>query len=103
MTATLTSILELTEAVQSAIDEGDWLRASEIEARRRSMLEAFFAASAARGAGLEPAGALEQLRERNQRLIGEVQHHRRRVLRDASMIRTGQIAVDAYGASCAET
>ncbi len=103
MTVTLSSILELTDRVQVAIDSCDWQLAAQLESERRSLLEAFFAEARTRGTVAEDGVALGELHERNRRLIGDVHHHRRRVLRDASMIRTGQAAVDAYGATRAET
>ena len=93
---TLSGILNLTEQVQSAIDAGDWQRASDLERERRALLEAFVAEQ---GLG-EPAGevrsALEALQLRNQRMLGEAHHHRRRVLREASTLKTGQSAARAY-------
>jgi hypothetical protein len=93
---TLAEILELTDRVQSAIDAGDWLAAQEVETRRRAAIEQLVAE---RGTGGEMARSLAQLHERNQRMIGEVHHHRRRVLRDASLVKTGQAAASAYGDS----
>jgi hypothetical protein len=96
MTTTLSSILDLTEQVQNAIDAGDWQQASDLESQRRAQLESFIAE---RGIG-EPGGdvrtALEALQLRNQRMLGEAHHHRRRVLREASTIKTGQSAARAY-------
>ena len=103
MSATLNSLLELTDEVQAAIDAGEWLRAADLEQRRRASLEAYVAEIRAGGGTVDADAELGRLYERNQRLIGDVHHHRRRVLRDASIVRTGQAAVGAYGATRAET
>jgi hypothetical protein len=94
--STLGAILDLTEQVQSAIDGGDWQRASELEAQRRAQLEAFVAELGVGEQGGELRGALEALQQRNQRLLGEAHHHRRRVLREASTLKTGHSAARAY-------
>jgi hypothetical protein len=91
---TLAQILELTDRVQAAIDAGDWVAAQEVETQRRAAIEQLVAEQ---GAGGAMAGALTQLHERNQRMIGEVHHHRRRVLRDAALVNTGRSAASAYG------
>jgi hypothetical protein len=93
---TLAHILELTDRVQAAIDAGEWLAAQDVEVERRAAIEQLVAEQ---GAGVDVKDALAQLQTRNQRMIGEVHHHRRRVLRDASMVKTGQSAASAYGDS----
>src|SRR3954468_16717828 len=93
---TLGVILDLTDQVQSAIDAGDWGRASDLEAQRRAQLEAFVAELGVGEPGGEVRGALEALQLRNQRLLGEAHHHRRRVLREASTLKTGHSAARAY-------
>lgn len=102
MYAALNVILELTEEIQTAIDAGDWQRASDIDAERRARLESLIAEHGDTDDGSAMRNAFAALLERNRRLIGEVDHHRRAVLRDASMIRTGQAAVSSYGAAPAE-
>jgi hypothetical protein len=100
MATTLAEVLELTDRVQAAMDSGDWLAAQDFETQRRAALERLVAE---RGTGGDMVGALAQLHERNQRMIGEVHHHRRRVLRDAALVKTGQSAASAYGDSRANT
>jgi hypothetical protein len=90
---TLAEVLDLTDRVQAAIDAGDWLAAQEAETLRRMALERLIAEQ---GTGGDLTRSLTQLHERNQRMIGEVHHHRRRVLRDAAMVKTGQAAASAY-------
>lgn len=103
MPAELTAILALTDEVQAAIDGGDWLRAGELEETRRGRLESLLATSTA--AELAPGAAmrtaLEALDERGRHLVGTAHHHRRRLLREASLVKTGAAAVDAYGRTAA--
>ena len=99
---TLGAILDLTDQVQSAIDAGDWPRASELEAQRRAQLEAFVAELGVGEPGGELRSALEALQLRNQRMLGEAHHHRRRVLREASTLKTGRSAALAYEGAPAE-
>jgi hypothetical protein len=93
---TLSAILDLTDQVQSAIDAGDWQRASDLESQRRALLAALVAEYGIGEPGGELRGAFEALQQRNQRLLGEAHHHRRRVLREASILKTGQSAARAY-------
>lgn len=93
MSGLMTAVIELTDRVQAAIDEGDWPRAQEIEATRRQLLEQL---AVAPGSGAELASVLAAVEERNQRLIGLVQHHRRRVLREAAVARTANAGAAAY-------
>ena len=93
MSTTLAAILELTDRVQAAIDAGDWQHARELEAQRLASLERLVA----QGAGaLDLDGILEDLQRRCLKTIGEVHHHRRRVLRDAALLSAGRTAVTAY-------
>jgi len=96
MTTTLGSILELTDQVQNAIDAGDWQRASDLEKERRARLESFVVEQGVGEPGGEIRSALEALQLRNQRMLGEGHHHRRRVLREASTLKTGLSAARAY-------
>jgi IS5 family transposase len=102
MTAAIGVILDLTEQIQAAIDGGDWQRASEIDTDRRAQLERLVADHAASDTTGALRAALENLERGNRRFMGEVQHHQRAILRDASMVRTGQAAVASYGGTPAE-
>jgi hypothetical protein len=98
--AQIAAVLALTDAVQEAINAGDWRAASEVEAGRREALEAIVACSVTSGHGpKELEDLLRAARDRSRRLIGEVDHHRRRLLREAQTIGTGQKAVDQYEAT----
>jgi hypothetical protein len=102
MSTTLAAVLDLTEQVQAAIDAGDWERARDLDIARLGQLEQLATEVKAddQGGARRALGALE---ERNRRMIGEVHHHRRRVLRDASLVKTGQTAAAAYGEFRPET
>jgi hypothetical protein len=93
MSKDLAQILDLTEQVQAAIDGGDWPRALELENERRAALERLVETPSIAD---ELRAALGELYARNQRMIGEVEHHRRRIVRDAAMLKTGRAAAAAY-------
>jgi hypothetical protein len=93
MPVQLTAILDLTDQVQAAIDGGDWLRARELEGAR---LEAI-ARLVAEGAGdTSLPSTLADLYARNQRMLGEVDRERRRLLRESALVTKAQAAVAAY-------
>jgi hypothetical protein len=92
MSPLVATVLDLTDRVQAAIDDGDWPRAQELETERRRLLEQL--AAAPDGGDLKPT--FVALEARNRRLIGLVEHHKRRVLREAAVARTGHDGVAAY-------
>ena len=85
-------VLDLTDQVHAAIDGGDWPRAQELETERRRVLEQL--ALAPDPSELEPTFAA--LEARNHRLIGLVEHHKRRILREAAVARTSHDGAAAY-------
>lgn len=96
MSPLISTAIELTDQVQTAIDAGDWPRAQELEAERLGVLQRLAAAPDPSG---ETVAAFLSLEERNHRLIGLVQHHRRRVLREAAVARSAEAGAAAYGAN----
>jgi hypothetical protein len=92
MSPLVATVIDLTDQVQAAIDDGDWLRAQELETQRRRLLEQL--ATAPDAGDLKPT--FVALEARNHRLIGLVEHHRRRTLREAAVARTGHDAAAAY-------
>ena len=92
MSPLVATILDLTDQVQAAIDGGDWPRAQELETERRRLLEQLAAAADAR----DLQSTFVALQTRNHRLIGLVEHHKRRVLREAAVARSGHDGVAAY-------
>jgi hypothetical protein len=97
MRAQLEVILSLTDQVQAAIDEGEWQQAHGLEIERRAALERLIEAN---GVGADGGVVLAALEERNQRLIGLVEHHKRRVLREAATVKTGHAVAAAYAEEC---
>jgi hypothetical protein len=92
--------LTLTERVHEAIQAGDWLRASELERERRAELEALVVEMQAAGSGAadgaDVEAALLELERRTLHLVGDVHHQRRRVLREASTMKSRRDAAAAY-------
>ena len=93
MTVQLTAILDLTEQVQAAIDSGDWQRARELESARCEAIVQLVAEGA--GDASLPS-ALADLYARNQRMLGEVDRERGRLLRESARVTAGQAAIAAY-------
>ncbi len=93
MSSLVATVLELTDQVQAAIGDGDWARAQELEdANVGTLLEQL--AGAADGSDLKPT--LLALEERNRGLIGLVEHHKRRIVREAAVARSGHEGTAAY-------
>jgi isocitrate dehydrogenase kinase/phosphatase len=92
VTTALDTLLELTDRVQAAIDAGDWQQASELESERRVQLEKLVAEQTAQ----DVRSALDAVAQRTHRLIGLVEHHRRRVLREATTVTAGHAAAARY-------
>ena len=98
MTPALQALADSQNAVQCAVDDGDWSRAAELEIEFRSCLAAVI--DSMRDGSPAELSTLRQTLEaavgRVARLIGEVAHHERRLVRDASMVSTGRRAAAAY-------
>ena len=92
MATALDTLLELTDRVQAAIEAGDWQQANELEAERRAQLEGLVAEPSV----MDSRSALDALAQRTHRLIGLVEHHRRRVLREATTVTAGHAAAARY-------
>jgi hypothetical protein len=86
------TVLALSDRVQSAIEAGDWAHAQELETERRRLLEQL----AVTGSDGERRSTFTALEARNHRLIGLVEHHKRRVLREAAVARTAHDGAAAY-------
>jgi len=93
MAVQLDAILDLTDQVQAAIDRGDWPRARELDVAR---CEALAQLVAERAGDPQVGAALAELYARNQRMLGDVDRERRRLLRESALLKTGQAAVAAY-------
>lgn len=92
MSALVAAVIDLTDRVEAAIDSGDWLRAQQLEGERRGLLEQL---ALSKGAA-EVRATLATLEARNLRLIGLVEHQKRRVLREAAVARAARDGAAAY-------
>ncbi len=93
----LDSLITRTDAVAEAISAGDWQRASQLEVERRQLLERYLEAESRAHGGLEHIrDQLTELVNRNNQFAGEVHHERRRILREASMMKRGRAAAAVY-------
>ena len=92
MATALDQLLDLTDRVQAAIDAGEWQQANELETERRAQLEKLVAEQTA----MDVRTVLEALAQRTHRLIGLVEHQRRRVLREATTVTAGHAAAARY-------
>ena len=93
MTTSIDALLELTDRVQAAIDAGEWQRASDLEGERRAEIERLLETLPGRA---EVISGLRALQQRTCVLMGVVEHHRRRVLREATMVSTGHTGAARY-------
>jgi hypothetical protein len=91
----LAAVIELTDRVEAAIEAGDWPGAGELERDRRRLLEELAASAAPR---VEVAQTFAALEQRNHRLLGLVEHMKRRVLREATVARGAHAGAAAYSA-----
>jgi hypothetical protein len=86
------TVIELTDRVEAAIESGDWLSAQQLEGERRRLLEQLAISDAAG----DLRATFATLESRNFRLIGVVEHLKRRVLREAAVERTARTGAAAY-------
>lgn len=93
----LSLVIALTERVEAAVAAGEWQEAADLEAQRTAALAALIERSGGKpGIAGELRDALSDIAARTHRLIGEAHHHRRTLLREASMVRLGRKAADEY-------
>jgi hypothetical protein len=99
----LKGLLAATTEVGDAIAEGRWEEAATLEAQRRDALAIFIQAKLKRGA--DPtvlATDIEQLHQQTHLLLGEADHHQRKLVREAFVARTGRKAVASYARNSAK-
>jgi hypothetical protein len=92
MSPLVATVIGLTERVEVAIEGGDWLRAQELETERRRLLEQLATAPDDGHLG----STFAALEARNRRMLGLVEHHKRRILREAAVARTARDGAAAY-------
>jgi len=92
MSGLVAEVIGLTDRVEAAIEAGDWPLAQGLETERLRLLE--------RLAQAPDAGDLKAtfaaLEARNFRLIGLVEHQKRRVLRESAVARAARDGAAAY-------
>ncbi len=95
-TAALAEALECTEALRLAVESGRWEEASELEARRRGLLDGYFARVTPPEELAEAVERLKCLAAANDALIGLADHVQRALEREALTLDTGRRAAQAY-------
>jgi len=93
----LKSLLAATEAIGDAITAGQWEQAAQLEAERRAQLQSFIAQQLEQNSDPgDLAATIQELHRRTFELMGEADHHQRRLVREAFVARTGRQAVASY-------
>ena len=96
----LETLIAQTDAVATAIADGDWEAATGLEVERRSLLQSFLERESQRHGDLEHLRAsLAEIHARGNQFVGEVHHHRDRIIREACTVRRGRDAVKEYDSS----
>ncbi|MDX1562118.1 MAG: hypothetical protein R3305_04290 [Gammaproteobacteria bacterium] len=93
------AVNRLADEIQQAINDGEWSRATELEQRRLEALKQLVVEQTENGHGGDLGEFLGDSQDLIRRQIGEVQHHQRRVVREATMIKTGRAATARYRAT----
>ena len=94
----LEPVMELSDALQAAINAGEWRRATEIDRERRQALEVLLDKLAP---SEELNAALAELQQQTHHLMGQAHHHQRRLVREASTLATGRAAAQEYSSTAA--
>ena len=93
----LKSLLAATEAIGDAITAGRWEEAALLEGQRREGLQTFILHQLEQD--VDPsklAATILDLQQRTYQLMGEADHHQRKLVREAFVARTGRKAVASY-------
>ena len=89
----LDQILELTRQVEAQVDAGEWAEASELETRRRALMEEL-AASARDTEGAH--GLFLELVGRHDQMVDKVTAYRQELEQQQGQLHRGTDAVHAY-------
>lgn len=92
----LAQALDCTLALRNAVESGQWDEASKLEARRRALLDCFFARVTPPEELAEAISRLRELAAANDTLIGIADHVQRSLEREATTVSTGRLAARAY-------
>lgn len=96
----LDALIEQTDAVAAAIAAGDWESATQLEIERRGLLRRYLERESLRHGNLEHLRAsLSELHARSNQFVGEVHHHRNRIVHEACTVKRGRDAVKEYDPS----
>ena len=93
MTTLLTSVLALTERVETLVGQGNWIEASEVERERRRVLERYVQAS-----NSNDIEGLEKLLERNRRTLETALDQRATLAQQSAALARSARALNAYSA-----
>ena len=94
--AILDDILELTAAVETAIEVGDWLAAGDFDRQRQALLHALLAERSAADLDTETRQALQRVLARNEDSIARLTEQRSELTGTQQKLRRGAVAVRAY-------
>lgn len=94
--AFLAEALDCTEALRLAVESGEWDRASQLEERRRGLLDRFFARVTPPEELAEAVERLKRLAAANDVLIGIADHVQRALEREVLTVDAGRRAAHAY-------
>ena len=93
-TPQLATLIESTEAVRSAIADGRWEDATQLETDRRAQLQQFVAGCREMSETLRQE--LARINGMTQAIMGEVHHHQRRLEREVFTLQKGKRAARIY-------
>jgi len=94
--ACLDAAIECTESLRVAVESGQWDDASQLEERRRALLDQFFSRVTPPEELEFAIAGLRRLAAANDALIGLADHVQRALEREALTLGTGRRAARAY-------
>lgn len=94
--AVIDEILELTAAVEAAIDDGDWLAAGNCDRRRQALLSQLLSERSESELDSDTRAALQQVLARNEASVARLTGQRQDLAGTQRRLRRGAVAVRAY-------
>ena len=91
----LDEILQLTDEVERCIDQGDWLEAGQLNARRQALLYDLFDGGADR-LDATTRDALRDVLRRNRATVERVRNERQTVAGTANRLQSNSDALESY-------
>ena len=92
----LDEILQLTDEVERCIDQGDWLEAGEVNARRQELLYGLFEDGGAERLDTVTRDALREVLRRNRATVERVRKERGVVADTANRLQSNSDALASY-------